>query len=487
MSPAILYLLKSVACSGIFYLFYIIAFRNKPTHLWSRYYLLGTVLLSLVLPLIKIEVSVPADEENTAVIQLLNVVASNDTEPDEGAALVTTYDNISILPWLLYASVSVYLLFLVLKRVSVLLKLYRSSAKQNIDDIKVVMTNDETTPFSFFNIVFWNNRIDISSATGQRIFEHEKAHINHLHSVDRLLMNIVLIVCWCNPFYWFINKELMVVHEFTADEEAVADHNPAILSEMLLASAYPGYSFGMTSSFFNSSIKRRLTMLTTLKKSHAGRLGKWLVLPLMLIMLAGFTIYKKQVFTGPGDTLTVVIDAGHGGNRSGALAPDGTKEKDLNLAIAKKIKELNKNSRIRIMMTREADEDIPLRDRVDAARKMQADIFLSVHVNNDVSGKSGIQLMITKNNNEFSSRSQLFGTLLAKELEKVYTIDGPLRKGADKGVWVLDAPEINYPSLLIECGNLQNSDDLTFVKSPEGQENLAQHILSAIGQFGGTP
>lgn len=228
-------------------------------------------------------------------------------------------------------------------------------------------------------------------------------------------------------------------------------------------------------------------MLTASQKSKARLFAKWMLLPMMLIVFAGFTLRKEQISNGPNATFTVVIDAGHGGARYGATADDGTMEKDLNLLIAKKIKEINKDSRINIVMTRETDEDIPTRERVEKASKMNTGAFISIHVNNNPSGESGIQLMMTKNKTDYSGKSQLLGSLLSQELGKIYKIDGALRVGRTddpaKGVWVLDAPEINYPSILIECGNLRNENDLEFVKSDANRQKLAEQILNAIKQF----
>ena len=81
-------------------------------------------------------------------------------------------------------------------------------------------------------------------------------------------------------------------------------------------------------------------MLTASQKSKARLFAKWMLLPVMLIVFAGFTLRKEQISNGPNATFTVVIDAGHGGARYGATADDGTMEKDLNLLIAKKIKEI---------------------------------------------------------------------------------------------------------------------------------------------------
>jgi hypothetical protein len=73
---------------------------------------------------------------------------------------------------------------------------------------------------------------------------------------------------------------------------------------------------------------------------------------------------------------------------------------------------------------------------------------------------------------------------MAQELKKVYAVSDELKKREDgKGIWVLDAPEVNYPSLLIECGNIRNTEDLAFIKADANQKKIAQGILSAIKAF----
>lgn len=52
-----------------------------------------------------------------------------------------------------------------------------------------------------------------------------------------------------------------------------------------------------------------------------------------------------------------------------------------------------------------------------------------------------------------------------------------------QGIWVLDAPEINYPSLLLQCGNIQSKEDLQFLTSQEGQDKIARSVLNAIEKF----
>ena len=483
MVAFVLYLIKSIACSGILYSFYRVAYYNRRHHQWNRFFLVAIVFISLVLPFVEINIPVTSNEKQSTVVRLLDVVTTDKTEPEEGSEAFNNTFNTGLLVMIIYASVSFVFLFLLTKGLARILRIYNTYPKNWLNNIQTVMTQEKDSPFSFLRTIFWNTRINHNSSVGKKIFEHEKVHVDQLHSIDRLFMNFVLVVFWCNPFFWLIKKEMIVVHEFIADQNSVKD-DPETLSQMVLISAFPDRNFGVTSRFFNSSIKRRLSMLTTFKSSKMGFLSKWMLIPVIFLLFAAFTFRKTHVINGPASPFTVIIDAGHGGERSGAIAPDGTKEKDLNLLIAKKIRDLNKDGNIKIVMTRENDIEPTLQERVAMANNVKADAFISIHINRDESGQSGFQFYMTRNSNEFAGKSQMLGSLLSQELKKIYKIDGDLRKGRpNQGIWVLDAPEISYPSLMVECGNLMNNEDLAFVKSESNQEKIASQILKGIRLF----
>jgi TonB-dependent SusC/RagA subfamily outer membrane receptor len=95
-----------------------------------------------------------------------------------------------------------------------------------------------------------------------------------------------------NPFFWLIRKELEVVHEFIADEAAVAGDDAAVLAEMLLKAHYHSNSLSVGQSFFYSSIKRRIIMLTSSKKVSYSYARRLLILPVAIgvLVLLSFTI-----------------------------------------------------------------------------------------------------------------------------------------------------------------------------------------------------
>ena len=243
MPAFLIYLIKCTICSGLLFSFYRIAYYNRQHLRWSRAYLLGTVVFSLVLPLIEIDVPVVTNENTSAVIQLLNVVSTGKTEVNDEVTAVNNSFNAGLLLKVFYFGISTAFLIIMIRSIAGIRKIYSSYPKERINNIELVMTREKNTPFSFFRTIFWNTNIDHHSDIGKKILEHERAHVAQLHSIDRLLINTVLIIFWCNPFYWLIKKELVVVHEFMADRHAVNDLNPETLSEMLLLCAFPGENF----------------------------------------------------------------------------------------------------------------------------------------------------------------------------------------------------------------------------------------------------
>jgi hypothetical protein len=150
----------------------------------------------------------------------------------------------------------------------------------------------DEAPFSFFRNLFWRKDLPVHDETGQRMLKHELTHIEQYHSYDKLLVAFTTYLFWMNPFNWIIRKELEVVHEFIADEEAVAGDDAAVLAEMLLKAHYHSNSLSIGQSFFYSSIKRRIIMLTSSKKVSYSYARRLLILPVAIgvLVLLSFTI-----------------------------------------------------------------------------------------------------------------------------------------------------------------------------------------------------
>jgi N-acetylmuramoyl-L-alanine amidase len=223
------------------------------------------------------------------------------------------------------------------------------------------------------------------------------------------------------------------------------------------------------------------------------------------------------------DRLVIVaIDAGHGGEDPGARGRHGTREKDVTLAIAKRLKgAIDKEPNMRAVLVRDGDYFIPLADRVIKARRVQADLFVSVHadawVKPDARGSSVFALsekgatstaarMLAQKENQ----SDLIGgvnigvkdPVLARtllDLSQTATISDSLKLGRhvlselgdvndlhkasveQAGFAVLKAPDV--PSILVETAFISNPDEEKRLKEAAYQDKIATAILGGIKRY----
>ena len=188
------YLLKITICSGILYGYYLLALRNKIFHKWNRFYLLAIIIISLVVPLVKINIWQTSGPGNTQVIQLLQVVNSGDEFVNDYANNGSKFHlSVAYISIIAYIMISLIIGLILIRTLIVIRKLKRTHSSNRIEGINFITTNTKGTPFSFFNNIFWNDKIDINTPTGRNIFQHEIAHIREGHSYDKLILNFILI------------------------------------------------------------------------------------------------------------------------------------------------------------------------------------------------------------------------------------------------------------------------------------------------------
>lgn len=491
MLPFFWYMLKVIICSGILFGYYWLFLRNKIFHRYNRFYLLASLMLSLLLPLLKINFWQPAADTNQA-IRVLQAVSAGD-EYMNNIVLTARKSHWSIeqLYPVVYILVSLILFIVMLRTLFLIRTLLKKYPLQHLEDVAFVNTEDDSTPFSFLKYIFWNSSIDIGTKTGRQIFKHEVAHIQEKHSHDKLFVNIILIFCWCNPFFWLYRKELNMIHEFIADKMAVEDSDTAAFASMILQAAYPKQQFDLTNNFFYSPIKRRLLMLTKNKNPRVNYIGRIMVLPLALLIFAAFTFKtKSNTLIYNGKKITVVIDAGHGGRDAGATGADGTLEKDLTLAFAKKIKELNSNDNIEIILVRDADVYMNPTEKVEFAKSKNAALVISLHVDNgpkeSANTKTGISVFVARDEFMNAAQSKVLASAIINEFNNNYGIPvAPQLNQLQLTPWILRAN--TCPAVLIEAGFINNEKDLAYLQTSAAKETIAKNVLAGIEKYFTSP
>ncbi len=214
----------------------------------------------------------------------------------------------------------------------------------------------------------------------------------------------------------------------------------------------------------------------------------------------------------------VVIDAGHGGNDPGALNHEmGLREKDVTLKIAKAIRdELLDSGRVRVALTREDDRYILHRERFGMARRLGADLFISIHCDSagnveatgataytlsDVASDkeaarlaarenkadiiAGVNLaeeedvssiLIDLTQRETMNASAGFARLLGREAKPLIPVKANFHRMAS--LLVLKAPDM--PSILFETGYISNAQDAAFLDSREGRQKIAESVRRSV-------
>jgi N-acetylmuramoyl-L-alanine amidase len=214
----------------------------------------------------------------------------------------------------------------------------------------------------------------------------------------------------------------------------------------------------------------------------------------------------------------VVIDPGHGGRDPGASSPFGVVEKDITLALARRMRdELAASGRVRVALTRDDDRYLLLQDRYEIARRLRADLFISVHAdaapNNDGARGAtiytlsevasdrqaallaqsqneadligGVRLSSDPNVNvvliDLAQRESMnvsadFARILYREAAPVFPFRPEWHRFAS--LVVLKAPDI--PSILFESGYLTNAVDVGYIHSAEGQRQIAEGMRRAV-------
>lgn len=489
MSNLILFVIKVLIVSGLLYGYYYLFLRNKKFHQYNRFYILVTFLLSMVIPFLHIPVSFLKDTESTAYKTLMVIYGSGEDEVilQNQHSFLGSLLNWQNAGWFIYGAVAAFILCRLLIGIGHIYQLRKKYPVEKVDDFYLLSTNEPGAPFSFLNLLFWNNRIDMQSTEGHKIFRHEVFHIRQKHTLDILFAEFFTLLVWFNPFFYLLKKELKAIHEFLADQFAIANSDNHDYAELLVMQALKTKQ-SLVHPFFHNQIKRRIAMITSSNKTSYQYLRKIMVLPVaaLLIITFAFTIKKNE----PANTLlakqlTVVIDAGHGGDDNGAYALDGSFEKDYNLSIARMIAGLNNDPNLKIILTRNEDKSILLKDRSSFINQQNADLFLSIHCSatdkTDATATNGMEVFISLKNQTHEDQNKSIASILLNQFSDIHTTNNIIKK-PKTGVWVLD--QSNAPSALIECGFISNKTDLGFLKNKVNQQKIAKAILASIKIFG---
>lgn len=264
-----IYLTKSSLSLILLYLSYVFFFRKEAYFKFSRYLLLLTVLLAIILPLLPY---------NANKITSITSLTLNEVIINSNIAVFTLKEVVISAkgPWSLFSSgitfgsalLIIYLLGVFFKiaqfslRIIQLRSIIKSSKTFEREGLKFVYTAKGTPTYSFLNWIFIDPDLLKNEAEFTSILSHEKIHAEQGHTYDLFLAEIVTIIQWFNPFAYLFKNIIKENHEYLTDSEVISDFQDAHTYQMVLLQHSSIIKTNtLTHNFSYSLLKRRLNIM----------------------------------------------------------------------------------------------------------------------------------------------------------------------------------------------------------------------------------
>ena len=278
------YILKSAVTLALLYSLFYFFLKKETFHKFNRVCLIFTLVASLVLPLVHISTSHPS-AVNQAVMASTTYVTTLPTivvTPETKAPLLTWNDVLACIYWI---GLCVMLLYLALQIVQTYLLIKGGLRHTDKFGNTVILKDDVKSPFSIFHFIVMS--VEDYENHRQNILTHEQEHIRMCHSYDLLLLEVVKVIQWFNPFVWFLENDLKALHEYQADEAVINQGIDAKQYQQLLVVKAVGNRLQpFANNLRRGSLKKRIIMMYQ-KKSN-----RWMMLKaLFIIPMTCFAIY----------------------------------------------------------------------------------------------------------------------------------------------------------------------------------------------------
>ncbi|MDX2134657.1 MAG: M56 family metallopeptidase [Saprospiraceae bacterium] len=302
------YLLESAFCLALFYAFYLLVLRRETFFQINRWYLLLTPVLAFGIPALNIRLEQPPapvmmDAEKlpapAPMVEWPSVVERVQTAPRAVSHVMNRPVwslQLGDVLWCIYGAVAALFLLRLAWQIIAMIRFIRRCRKDTDQRLVMAEDGDGGSPASFFGYVFWQPGV-LPESERRLLLEHEMVHVRQWHSLDLILIEILIALQWFNPLLYLYRRSLREVHEFIADDYVVRRTRQRYAYAGLLVQyqtagnrAQPGLV-----NTFHSLIKNRLIMLAKRPSDPLRRVKYLFALPLLgaLMLLFSFRLVER--------------------------------------------------------------------------------------------------------------------------------------------------------------------------------------------------
>lgn len=320
----LVYLLKSTASMAILFLFYKLLLEKESMHVFKRFFLLTSILVSLVIPsIVFVEYVEPAVTTYTTTEPFEDTtIASWSTERSGDIEVI----NWPLLGWIVYMLGVLGFGFRFFKHLfQILIRINRNPKRKGKSSIKVLL-QEQLPPHTFFRYIFLNMAKFDANEIPKEVILHEEVHSKQHHSIDVIFIEFMQVILWFNPMMFFFKKSIKLNHEFLADSAVLkkitspSKYQNTLLSYLSQSDRKKHQSIAIANAITYTSIrlnvlgkkfefmspyrqvKKRFTVMKKRTSKKAVLLRNVLVLPIFALLLFAFSTNKEVIRPTSGTT-----------------------------------------------------------------------------------------------------------------------------------------------------------------------------------------
>lgn len=300
MHPLIIYLIQVNLALVLFYLLYAFLFKRDTFLHLRRFYFISSIAFSLLYPLLVVPglsdvFNFMKDEPKVVEATVFFEAPTMQMIIEQPEVAVRPFN----IPWEQVISI-IYIaatLFFILRFLWQLISIFRmkvKSKKVSVSGVDVYDLRTDITPFSFFGMIFINTDMHTEEELNQIII-HEHTHVKERHSLDVMLIEVLLLFSWCNPFVWFFKREMAMNLEYLADKGVLRKGvDSREYQYHLLRLTYHETAVQIVNNFNVSQLKQRIMMMNKTKSSSLKLAKYLLMLPMFFVLIAANSVYARE-------------------------------------------------------------------------------------------------------------------------------------------------------------------------------------------------
>lgn len=284
MESYLFYIGKAALAAGAFYLAYLALFQNRKQFVFNRIYLLVSLALSFIIPLITFitvkYIEAPATDANSFAFISQTAVTTE-----------TYSETYSLWPHYLFGlyllGITGFLLHLLTGHFNAI-RMVQKSDVQNLFGSRVHVTEKDVHPFSFFNQIVLSEKT-LNSPNLEMIVAHESIHVKEKHTLDILFTELLFLLQWFNPFAWLLKDAVKNNLEYKTDDIIVKTNDPQTYQLAMVALADKKGVAPFLTALNGSQLKNRIIMMKKKTENKYAPLKQLVILPLIAVLIMGLT------------------------------------------------------------------------------------------------------------------------------------------------------------------------------------------------------